>query len=195
MWCSLFVQTVYFRLLNFHLSKLLSCCSLKISNLKRQRLVCYSIGFYPIGMDSDKLVYVLLPAWVFEGLCYNVCLYKFSPMSQCMKVWFFACQISPLVAKQACSESNPVQSTRSKSTTCPRKGRLLRFESNSAVTSDGGAQKLGNNVRRNSESIATKLCSQIGRKWNAMFESHVVTSVDRTSFDFRFEDFLSNLPL
>ena len=25
-----------------------------------------------------------------------------------------------------------------------------------------------------------------------MFESHVVTSVDRTSFDFRFEDFLSN---
>ena len=28
-----------------------------------------------------------------------------------------------------------------------------------------------------------------------MFESHVVTSVDRTSFDFRFEDFFSNLPL
>ena len=32
------------------------------------------------------------------------------------------------------------------------------------TTSDGGAQKLGNDVRRNSESIATKLCSQIGRK-------------------------------
>ena len=28
-----------------------------------------------------------------------------------------------------------------------------------------------------------------------MFESHVVTSVDRTSFDFWFKDFLSNLPL
>ena len=28
-----------------------------------------------------------------------------------------------------------------------------------------------------------------------MFESHVVTSVDRTSFYFRFEDFFSNLPL
>ena len=148
--------------------------------------------------------------------------------------------------KTACSESNPVQSSRSKSTTCPRKGSLLRFESNSTATSDGGAQKLGNDVRRdsesiatkvcsrigrkwnatcprkgrllrfesnstatsdggaqnlgndvshNSESIATKVCSQIGRKWNAMFESHVVTSVDRTSFDFRFEDFLSNLPL
>ena len=93
--------------------------------------------------------------------------------------------------KTACSESNPVQSSRSKSTTCPRKGSLLRFESNSTATSDGGAQKLGNDVRRNSESIATKVCSQICRKWNAMFESHVVTSVDRTSFDFRFEDFLA----
>ena len=30
--------------------------------------------------------------------------------------------------------------------TCPRKGYLLRFESNSTATSDGGAQKLGNNV-------------------------------------------------
>ena len=143
--------------------------------------------------------------------------------------------------KTACSESNPVQSSRSKSTTCPRKGSLLRFKSNSTATSDGGAQKLGNNVWRDSESIATKVCSrkwnvtcprkghllrfklnstatsdggaqkllndvwrdsesiatkvcsQIGRKWNAMFESHVVTSVDRTSFDFRFEDFLSYL--
>ena len=28
-----------------------------------------------------------------------------------------------------------------------------------------------------------------------MFESHVVASIDRTSFDFQFEDFLSNLPL
>ena len=35
-----------------------------------------------------------------------------------------------------------VQSSRSKSTTCPRKGRLLRFESNSTVTSDVGTQKL-----------------------------------------------------
>ena len=54
---------------------------------------------------------------------------------------------------------------------------------------DGCAQKLGNDVRRDSESIATKVCSQIGSKWNAMFESHVVSSVDRTSFNFRFEDF------
>ena len=48
--------------------------------------------------------------------------------------------------RTACSESNTVQSSRSKSTTCPRKGRLLRFESNSTATSDGGAQQLGNDV-------------------------------------------------
>ena len=149
--------------------------------------------------------------------------------------------------KTVCSESNAVQSSRSKSTTCLRKGRLLRFESNntatsdggaqklgndvwhdsgsmatkvcskigrkwnatclrkgrlfrfelntmnSTATSDGGAQKLGNDVWRDSESITTKVCRQTGRKWNEMFESHVVTSVDRTSSDFRFEDFLSYL--
>ena len=91
--------------------------------------------------------------------------------------------------KTACSKSNPMQSSRSESTTCQRKVRLLRFESNSAATSDGVEQKLGSDVRCDSESITTKVCSQIGCKWNAMFESHVVTSVDRTSFDFRFSIF------
>ena len=43
--------------------------------------------------------------------------------------------------------------------------------------------------------MATKVCSQICRKWNAMFKSYVVTSVNKTSFDFRYEDILSNLPL
>ena len=43
----------------------------------------------------------------------------------------------------SCSKSNPVQSSRS---TCPRKGRLLRFELNSTATSDGGVQKLENDV-------------------------------------------------
>ena len=43
--------------------------------------------------------------------------------------------------------------------------------------------------------IANKVCSQICRKWNAMFESHAVTIVDRTSFDFRFSIFFSDLPL
>ena len=67
-----------------------------------------------------------------------------------------------------------MQSCRSESTTCPRKGLLLRFKSNSAATSDGSAQKLGIYVSRDSELITIKVCSQIARKWNAMFESHVV---------------------
>ena len=74
--------------------------------------------------------------------------------------------------KAACSELNPVQSSRSKLTTCPRKGRMLRFELDSTATSDGGAQKLRNDVSYDPESIATKNCSQIGRKWNAMSEGH-----------------------
>ena len=69
--------------------------------------------------------------------------------------------------KTACSKSNPVQSSRSKSITCPKKGHLLRFKSNNSATSDDGAQKLENDVWYDSESIATKVCSPIGRKWNA----------------------------
>ena len=65
-------------------------------------------------------------------------------------------------------ESSPLLSCRSKSTTCPRKGRLFRFHSNSTATSDGGAQKLGNDLH-DSELIATKVCRLNGRKWNAMF--------------------------
>ena len=34
-----------------------------------------------------------------------------------------------------------------------------------------------------------------GCKGNAVLESHVVTSLDRTSFDFGSEDVFSNLPL
>ena len=86
--------------------------------------------------------------------------------------------------KTICSKSNSVQSSRSKLTICPMQRRLLSFKLNSTVTSDGDAQKLGNYVRRDSESIATKVCSQICSKWNAIFGSHVVSSVDKTSFDF-----------
>ena len=43
-------------------------------------------------------------------------------------------------------------------------------------------QKLGNNVRHDSDTIATKVCSQIGSKWNVMSESNVVTSVDRQAW-------------
>ena len=93
-------------------------------------------------------------------------------------------------SKTACSEAaNP-------STTCQSKGGLLRFELNSTKTSDGAAQKLGNDVLHYAELIATKVCSQIGGKWNVMLESHVVTSIYWASFDFLFKDYiLSKLPL
>ena len=76
--------------------------------------------------------------------------------------------------KTACSKLILVQSSRPNRTTCPRKGCLLRFKSNSTATSDGDAQSLEmmlGDDRRYSESIATKVCSQIGRKWNVMLES------------------------
>ena len=93
--------------------------------------------------------------------------------------------------KTACSKSNTVQSSRSESTTCLKKGRLLRFELNSTATWQA---KLWNDVWHDSESIAPKNWSQIGSKWNVIFESRVETSIDSTSFGFRFEVFLSNLP-
>ena len=71
--------------------------------------------------------------------------------------------------KSSCSKSNPVQGSRSKSMTYLRKGRLLRFKSNSTATSDGSVQKLGNDVWHDSKSIATKAGSQMGCKWNATF--------------------------
>ena len=101
-----------------------------------------------------------------------------SVIGLCVKLWHRN--------KTKCSESNPVQSSRSKSTTCPRKGRMLKFESNSTATLDGSAQKLGNDVRRDSESIATKVCSQIGRKWNVMFETWKQCSDQRWQDELRF---------
>ena len=51
--------------------------------------------------------------------------------------------------------------------------------------------KAGNNVWHDSESIATKVCSKIGCKWNVMFENNLVTSIGRASFNFLSEDFLA----
>ena len=110
----------------------------------------------------------------------SLCLIFLSVIGLWVKIWYRN--------KTAYSKSNPVQSSRSESTTCLRKGRLLRFQSNSAATSDGGGQKLGNDVRRDSEpkfglqmkcDVWKPCCDQ---RWQA-------------SFNFWFEDFLSNLPL
>ena len=70
-----------------------------------------------------------------------------------------------------------------------------QVELSSTATSDGGVQKLGNDIWHDSKSITTKVCSPINSKWNVMFENDVVTSLDRTSFNFQIEDFLSNLSL
>ena len=69
------------------------------------------------------------------------------------------------------------KSSRSKSRIGLRTGRLLRFQRNSTATSDGGAQKLENDLWHDSESITTKVCSQNSRKWKAIFESHVKTFI------------------
>ena len=53
--------------------------------------------------------------------------------------------------------------------TCPRKGRLLRFELNSTVTSDGGAQKLGNDVWHGCLAWFRKDCNQsLQQNWSQM---------------------------
>ena len=64
-----------------------------------------------------------------------------------------------------------------------KKGWRLRLQS--TVTSDGGEQKLGNNLWHEAESTATIVCSQNHSKWNTMFETHVKTYIDCTSFNWR----------
>ena len=102
---------------------------------------------------SDFLFHV---KWNFRWNWREVVAYQ--RLAHCFAESFYQSLVSELKIghrnKTTCSESNPV-----------RKGRLLRFESNSTATSNGGAQKLGNDVRRNSELIAIKVCSAIGRKW------------------------------
>ena len=65
--------------------------------------------------------------------------------------------------KTACSKLNPVPLN--------RQSIWGKGVCSSTEISDGSTQKLGNDVRRNSESIATKACSQISSKWNVMFAS------------------------
>ena len=62
------------------------------------------------------------------------------------------------------------------------------------------AQQLQMAARKSLETMSGMILNQLQPKFaksianeNAMFESHVVTSVDRTSFDFQFEDFFSYL--
>ena len=47
---------------------------------------------------------------------------------------------------------------------CAKQQVCIDDLSEERASSDGGVQELGNDVRRDSESIATKICSQIGWK-------------------------------
>ena len=53
-----------------------------------------------------------------------------------------------------------MQSSRSKWTTSSRRRHLLRFQSNSTATLDGGTQKLENDLCHDSDLIAAKFCSK-----------------------------------
>ena len=82
--------------------------------------------------------------------------------------------------------SNPVQSSKYIHYLSKKRASAYSAE---IQTSNQTAQWLQMAARKSSELIAIKVCSQIGCKWNAIFEIHVVTSVDRMSFDFDFKIF------
>ena len=67
--------------------------------------------------------------------------------------------------------------------TCRRQGRLLRFQSNSTATSDGGAQKLGFDLWHVSELIAIQVCSQNSR--NKMICLKAALTGRASNFDFK----------
>ena len=98
---------------------------------------------------------------IFDGIGEKVLLTKATPIAllNLSIILLFLSTIWHSI-KTACSDLKPVPSKRSKSTRCPRKGCLPRFELNSTAISVGSAQKLGNDVCHDSESIATKVCSQ-----------------------------------
>ena len=80
-----------------------------------------------------------------------------SSMHQCLS----KNELSKQVVVSQIASWSPVQSSRPRSTSWPWTVRLLRFQC-SIATSDGSAQKVGNNPwqMRQSEMITTKVCSQ-----------------------------------
>ena len=107
-------------------------------------------------MDSDDRFFSFEMKFSME-LAKSCCLPKQRPSSRSILLSFIGLWVKIWHRnKTACSESNSVQS----SSLCLRKGRLLRFKLNSTATSDGGAQQLGNYVWRDSDFVATKVCSQ-----------------------------------
>ena len=87
------------------------------------------------------------------------------------------------------------ESSKSKLMTYQRRGWILRFQSNST--------RLKKAVNKSLEKISGMILnwwqpkfaakSWICCKWNVMFKSSIENSIDWTSFNFLFKDFLSNL--
>ena len=132
---------------------------------------------------SDFLFHV---KWNFRWNWREVVAYQ--RLAHCFAESFYQSLVSELKIghrnKTTCSESNPV-----------RKGRLLRFESNDFKWRRAKAWKrcqaqfwidCNQSLQRNRSQMNLMKCD---------VASHVVTSLDKTSFYFRFEDFLSNLPM
>ena len=87
----------------------------------------------------------LLQYWIHSRVkyfvsCKSILLTKAAPialLNLSIMLWHLVSEKKRHSNKSAFAKSSPVQSSRSKSMTCPRKGRLLRLQSNSTPTSNG----------------------------------------------------------
>ena len=75
--------------------------------------------------------------------------------------------------KNACSESKPAQRSRSKSTTSPKKGRLLRFRSNRWT-----AQQLQMAVRKSLETMFGMILNWLQPKFGATLTANEIRSLN-----------------
>ena len=142
--------------------------------------------------------------WVRESKRFS-CLVNFAPFRSFFFIWneFFLMEFTTTQRcsifdhsmlwvkirhriKSACSESNQIlckavdQNRRpvlEKAVSGPSAQLPIKQNSNFRCYHE----KLGNNLWIDSELIETKDCSQICRKWNAIFESHLVWWTGKTS--------------
>ena len=133
----------------------------------------------------------------FDGFCQNLLQTKIVLIAL-LNLSIFSWSLSKIRHrdKSACSEYNPVQSRRSKLMTC------LRFQEKGLCSdSNWSAQQFQMVMCQSLETISGMILNQLqpnfwvpnSLKWKAMFEIHVETCIDWTSFNFWVKDFLSNL--
>ena len=123
-----------------------------------------TIRFF-VKLEHDDNFFGYIWKWKFDRFRANI--YRLKPRSSLCSIFLSILGLWKQKRNRkrfACSESNPVHSNRSKSTICPRKGRLLRFPSNCTVTPDGCTlnPKSWDDLLSDFELIATKVCRQNG---------------------------------